>query len=167
MAYNNYYPMGYQPYQQYYPQQSYQQQMPQQIQQQQTVQQQIQNGGFVPTPNEAYARNYPVAPGNSITFKDENAPYVYTKTMGFSQLESPRFEKFRLVREDEQIQQVSTEHTETPVPEVHPDYALLSDYEALRDVVEYLDEKVKGLEEHFKKPARKTAKAEKAEGEES
>lgn len=24
------------------------------------------------------ARMYPVAPGNSITFRDENAPYIYT-----------------------------------------------------------------------------------------
>lgn len=64
------------------------------------TQPQIQNGGFVSVQNEAIARNYPVAPGNSITFKDENAPYVYTKTMGFSQLDRPIFEKFKLVKED-------------------------------------------------------------------
>jgi hypothetical protein len=48
----------------------------------------------------AEAQNYPVAPGNSVTFKDENAPYVYTKTMGFSQLDRPIFEVFRLVKEE-------------------------------------------------------------------
>lgn len=62
---------------------------------------QIQNGGFVSVPNEEIARTYPIAPGNSITFKDENAPYIYTKTMGFSQLDRPTFEKYRLVREEE------------------------------------------------------------------
>ena len=62
---------------------------------------QIQNGGLVSIPNEDEARKYPVAPGNSVTFKDENAPYVYTKTMGFSQLDRPLFEKFRLVKEDD------------------------------------------------------------------
>ena len=62
--------------------------------------QQIQNGGFIPVPNEAFARNYPVAYGNSVTFKDESAPYIYTKTMGFSQLEQPVFEKYRLIKED-------------------------------------------------------------------
>lgn len=62
---------------------------------------QIQNGGFIPVPSEEVARNYPVAPGNSITFKNENAPYVYTKTMGFSQLDRPIFEKFKLVREED------------------------------------------------------------------
>ena len=56
--------------------------------------------GLVNVRNETEARNYPVAYGNSVTFKDETAPYVYTKTMGFSQLEQPRFEKYRLVKED-------------------------------------------------------------------
>lgn len=62
---------------------------------------QIQSGGFIPVPSEEVARNYPVAPGNSVTFKNENAPYVYTKTMGFSQLDRPIFEKYKLVKEDD------------------------------------------------------------------
>lgn len=71
-----------------------QQQMPVQ------AQPQIQNGGFVSVRNEAEARNYPIAIGTSVTFKDENAPYIYNKTMGFSQLDAPRFDKYRLVKED-------------------------------------------------------------------
>ena len=46
------------------------------------------------------AQNYPVAPGNSVMFRDENAPYVYTKTMGYSQLDRPTFERYRLVKEE-------------------------------------------------------------------
>jgi len=61
---------------------------------------QIQSNGFISVRSEMEARNYPVAPGNSITFKDENAPYVYTKTMGVSQLDTPSFEKYKLVKED-------------------------------------------------------------------
>lgn len=61
---------------------------------------QIQNGGLVNVRNMIEARNYPVAPGNSVTFKDENSPYIYTKTMGFSQLDRPIFEVFRLVKEE-------------------------------------------------------------------
>ena len=84
--------MNYDPY--YYPQMRQNQGM-------QGVQQmQIQNGGFVSVRNITEAQNYPVAPGNSVTFKDENAPYVYTKTMGFSQLDRPTFEIFRLVKEE-------------------------------------------------------------------
>lgn len=80
------------PYQNYYqPTQMYQQ--PQQTPQ-------IQNGGFVSVRSEEEARNYPVAQGTSVTFKNETAPYIYTKTTGFSQLDRPMFEKFKLVKED-------------------------------------------------------------------
>lgn len=84
MAYN------YSPYQFQFPQ--YQQQ------------QQIQNNGFVSVRSIEEAFNWPIAPGNSITFKDENAPFVYTKTKGFSPLEQPVFEKYRLVKVEEQPQ---------------------------------------------------------------
>ena len=89
----NYYPQYYQPQQM---------QMPQQ----QAQAQQTQTSGFVSVRSEAEARNYPVAYGNSVTFKDENAPYIYTKTMGFSQLDRPIFDKYKLVKEEvsEQIQ---------------------------------------------------------------
>lgn len=63
-------------------------------------QMQIQNSGFVPVRNEQEARSYPVAPGNSVTFKDETVPYIYTKTMGFSQLDRPSFEKYKLIKEE-------------------------------------------------------------------
>lgn len=85
-------PNYYNPYY-YQPQQMQMQAQPQ-------AQPQIQNGGFVSVRNEAEARNYPIAIGTSVTFKDENAPYIYNKTMGFSQLESPRFDKYRLVKEE-------------------------------------------------------------------
>lgn len=68
--------------------------------QQTAPQNQIQNGGFVSVRSEQEAFNYPVAPGNSITFKDEGQPYVYVKTMGFNQMELPSFKKYRLVEEE-------------------------------------------------------------------
>lgn len=61
--------------------------------------QQIQNGGFISVRSEQEARSYPVAIGNSVTFHDETIPYVYTKTMGFSQLDRPIFKKYKLVEE--------------------------------------------------------------------
>ena len=73
---------------------------------------QIQNGGFVMVRSEDEARNYPVAFGNSVTFKDETSPYIYCKTMGFSQLDRPIFEKFRLVKE-EQHQQIENNMAES------------------------------------------------------
>lgn len=87
-------------YQQYNP---YQQQLLQmQMQAQQT------GGNFIHVPSEEVARNYSVAPGASVTFIDDNAPYCYTKTAGMSQLDIPVFRKFRLVEEK------PTEATERP-----------------------------------------------------
>lgn len=106
MAYNNGYPMNYpyyQPMQNQAFQQNYQQnqafqQQPQNYQQQN---QQIQNGGFMLVPSEDMARTYPVAPGNCVTFKIEGKPIVMEKSMGFSQLEAPRIDRYRLVREED------------------------------------------------------------------
>ena len=39
-------------------------------------QMQQQNNGFVSVRSEAEARAYPVAYGNSVTMKDETAPYI-------------------------------------------------------------------------------------------
>lgn len=67
------------------------------------------NNGFISVRSIEEAYNWPIAPGNSLTFKDECAPYIYTKTKGISQLEPPVFERFRLVKEDPQ------EATQKPV----------------------------------------------------
>lgn len=89
MAFNNGFPLN---YPQYYPQ--YQQPIQQQIQQPQ-----IQDGGFMVVPNENIVNTYPVAPGKCITFKIEGQPIVIEKSMGFSQLESPRIDRYRLIKE--------------------------------------------------------------------
>lgn len=162
MAYNNFYSPyqnAYNPYQQYQP--NFQQQMQNQSnyqQSQQPIQQQIQNGGFVSVHNENEARNYPIAPGNSVTFKDENAPYVYTKTQGFSQLDRPVFEKYRLVKEEEyqpqQVAQNSPVSSENTQQINNSDYAkkdeitaLWSEIEALKSKLFELTDKSKGKNE--------------------
>lgn len=134
MAYNPYFPQNYQQY------------IPQQMQQQQ----QIQNSGFIPVPNEDFARSYPVAAGNSVTFKDENAPYVYTKTMGFSQLDRPIFEKYKLVRED----------TETPpetatgsLDEITGNIdGVKSDIEKVNDDIKALWVEIDAIKESIRRP---------------
>lgn len=84
------YQAAYNPYQQVF----------QQAQPAQTQPQTIQSNGLVSVRNRAEAESYPVAPGNSVTFKDETAPFIYVKSMGFSQLDRPTFDIFRLVKED-------------------------------------------------------------------
>lgn len=93
----NYFPAGYNPYQQYqggYGGQSMQSPAAQQSQPPVSAM-----GGFIPVQNENEARMYRLAPGTSATFIDENAPYCYTKTEGVSQLDRPIFKRFRLVEE--------------------------------------------------------------------
>lgn len=86
---NYYNPYGYQNYLPY--QQNYQQPTQQQNS--------IHYGGIVSVRSEQEARNYPVAPATSVTFHNENEPYIYTKTV-ISSLEPPKFEKFKLVKEE-------------------------------------------------------------------
>lgn len=164
MAYNNFYnpyQNAYNPYQQYQP--NFQQQMQNQSnyqQSQQPIQQQIQNGGFISVRNEQEARNYPIAPGNSVTFKDENMPYVYVKTMGFSQLDRPNFEKFRLVKEEEiQAQQaaqnppVSNENLQQTN---NVDYAKKDEITALWSEIEALKSKLFELTDKSKEKNEKS-----------
>ena len=49
------------------------------LQQMQPIQ--MPQNNIVNVPSEDMARNYPVAPGNTIIFKHDNAPYIYTKTI--------------------------------------------------------------------------------------
>lgn len=149
MAYNPYLPLNYpQPY--YGPNPYGYQQMQQQAQQNQaqaqaqqaqrpTVQQ-----GFVLVQSEQEARSYPVAPGNSITFKDESGPFCYVKTMGFSQLDRPTFERYRLVKEEDAQEPVSgAQGGEASGQGSGIAYALQSDVDKLWDELEAVKEKLK------------------------
>ena len=160
-------------YQQYPPYPQYQQngqqmqgvlQNPQQPQSQQPTQmvqpqmpgQQIQSGGFVSVRSIEEAFNYPVQPGKSVTFKDEYAPYVYTKTKGFSQLEEPVFEKYRLVKEENGQPQGQAQEA-VPEPEKKEEYALksdfldaISDFDDLRKQIKNLESQIKNLRKQSK-----------------
>lgn len=158
MAYNNGFPvtypqMYYQP--QYNPQPMQvmpQQPMTQQMQPQAATQPQLQlqqsyqQNGFVRVRDENEARMYPVAPGNSITFVNENAPYCYTKTVNMGQLDRPIFEKYRLVREDDGPAQPETAHKPAEAPPIDlSKYALASDLESFRAEIETIKSDLYGL----------------------
>ena len=165
MAYGNYFPVTYQPNYYGQPNPYYQQMqnqtMMQQNQQMQQAQQKgqqmqqpaIQQSGFVLVPSEQEARNYPVAPGNSVTFKDENAPYCYVKTMGFNQLDRPTFERYRLVKEDSHVTPQNA-LTSANGAEGSKDTAnaLKSDLGAIWGEIDAIKEKLKAQGE--KKPAK-------------
>lgn len=114
--------------------------------QQQAVQQQIRSGGIVSVANEDEARRYPVAPGYSVTMRDENGPYLYEKTMGYSQLDQPIFRKARIVFEDDVTTQEKQEEPSEP-PKV---YAELKQLEALRDAVAIEFKKIREMFDSMK-----------------
>ena len=104
--------------------------------------QQIQNGGLISVRSEQEAMNYPVAPGNSITFKDEAQPYVYVKTMGFNQMEQPTFKRYRLVEED--LNSIPSVAENQPAS-----FATKQEYEELRQAYAKLHDDVDLLRKSF------------------
>lgn len=70
-------------------------QIPVQAQNNAQSQSQMISGGLISVNNENEAFNYPVAHGNSVTFRNDNEPYVYIKSVGFSPLDRPIFEKYK------------------------------------------------------------------------
>ena len=110
--------MYYQPY--YYPQQQQQQQRPE-------------HNGLINVPNEQQAREWPVGPGVSLTFKDESAPYIYVKAMGMNGFDPPIFEKYRLIKEEDpqrQKQDDAVASLESQLDEVR------SGYQSLKNEIE-------------------------------
>lgn len=133
MPYNNGFPVGYQ---------YFQQPTPYQVQQHA----QYQPGGFVRVRNENEARMYPVAPGNSVTFIDENAPYCYCKTVDMSQLDRPKFEKYRLVKEEDAPQ--PTEGPDKPVEAPSVDlsnFIIKQDFDAVKRDIDAIKQDIESM----------------------
>ena len=119
-------------------------------QQQQPAPQQIRSGGIVSVANEDEARRYPVAPGYSVTMRDENGPYLYEKTMGYSQLDQPIFRKARIVFEDDATHAQEKKEEPAEPPKV---YAELKQLEALRDAVAIEFKKIRDMFDSMKEDA--------------
>ncbi len=122
-------------------------------------------GGFIPVQNENEARMYPIAPGTSATFIDENSPYCYTKTLGASQLDRPTFKKFKLVEETD-TPQGAPQGSQTALQNQGIDlsaYALKADLNVLNGVLEALQGKVDSLMQN--QPKRTAPKAKKEDEE--
>ena len=126
----------------------FQPQMPQMSQvPQQMPQNHVTMSEMVSVSSENMARNYPVAHGNSVTFKNENAPYIYTKTMGFSQLDQPIFKKYKLIEEEEEEMAIMPTQSES--------YALQADLNKLVDEVTAIRDEINILKSKRHTPERK------------
>ena len=80
MAYNSYFPAGYQPL--YYPQQTQMQSQPQ------TQPQPQMNNGIIWVQGEAAAKSYPIAPNSSVPLWDSEANVIYIKSADMSGMPS-------------------------------------------------------------------------------
>ena len=135
MIYPNYYqqipqqPMNYQPNQWNYSQQT-----------QTPI---VQNSGFISVRSEEEARNYPIAPGTSLRFQDENAPFVYEKIMGFSQFEKPSFTRYKLVKDDIPVNEVKEKPHIEEKPQI--EFATLDDLTNLEYEIKNLQKQINKL----------------------
>lgn len=138
--------MAYYPYQNSY---IFPQQQMQPPQMQQPVQtQQVQNGGFIVVRSETDARNYPVAPGNCMTFKIEGQPIVIEKSMGFSQFEAPHIDVYELVKKDTPVElKTAQNEPQTEKPIKNTTYAEKSEIEAILSEIEHIKKDIADLKE--------------------
>lgn len=104
----------------------------------------IQDGGFVTIPSAEMVYNYPVAMGKCVTFKVEGKPIIIEKSMGFSQLDSPKIERYRLVKE-------ASEDTE-------PKETELTDLDKVKSDIKELWEKIDELENARKNSPKRESK---------
>lgn len=147
MAYNSYFP-------QYYQSNPYPMQMnvapTQAVQQAPTSNQQIQNGGFVVARSENEVINYPVAPGNCVTFKIEGQPIVMEKSMGFSQLDKPHVKKYRLVEEE-----IEENNANIPKQDVIDLVPINSAIDGLKGDIKAIWDEIEALKAPVKKPTKR------------
>lgn len=130
MAYNNGFPMGYQPM--YYPQQFQPQQPmmanPQSQQTQQQPAQQPMNNGIIWVQGEAGAKSYLVAPNTTVQLWDSENQVIYLKSADASGMPS-------IKTLDYTIREMKQNHAPTMVTQA-PEYATREDLEALRVEIE-------------------------------
>lgn len=137
MPYNPYFPSNY-PYQQNLPYQ-----MPANNYQ---ATNNSQSSNLIHVQNENQARECVVALGSSMMFIDDNAPYIYTKTAGTSQLEPAVFKRFKIIEDD--ISQTAQEHQEQASVKTDinlSDYMSKAEFEPFKAILDDIQKKVKEL----------------------
>lgn len=107
---------------------------------------------FTPVHSDNEVLNSPVAPGNTIYFKHETEPYIYTKSMGMSQFEVPQTKKYKLeeVEMTNGAINVPTEPTSLP-KQTQPKYLLEDDIKPILDELRQCREELKDLKARLEK----------------
>lgn len=109
---------------------------------------------FTPVHSDIEVLNSPVAPGNTIYFKHETEPYVYTKSMGMSQFETPQTKKYKLEEVEMNSGVINVPNGNNNEPkEPQPKYLLESDIQPILDELRQCKEELNNLKAKLEEKA--------------
>jgi len=108
---------------------------------------QTQQSNLIHVQSEAQAREWTVSLGSSVMFIDDNAPFIYTKTAGSSQLEPAVFKRFRVTEDNAPVSsqnepQGSSEGSEDKLSA----YLTKAEFEPFKAVIEKIQKELIGNE---------------------
>lgn len=128
------------------PQQNTQQMMqPQNIPSSMPQSETLTNGGLIVVPSEEDVMRYPVAPGNFVTFKIENKPIVIEKSMSRSQFASPHYERYKLIKENDNSNEIVSNKESASSVEVYHE----SDIADIKKAIEHIDLQIDILKDNY------------------
>lgn len=104
-----------------------------------------QSNDFIPIPSEEDARNFPMQRGTSVTFKDENLPYIYIKKLGTGQFDSPTFEVYEIKKRASQNAQRAESATPREEADKLSNYVTKAEYGQICDEIESIRDTVERL----------------------
>ena len=108
-------------------------------------QQPQQQSALIHVQSEQQAREWSVSPGSSLMFIDDNAPYIYTKTAGNSQLEPCVFKIFQVSEITSKTAPKTSAEAESIVIS---DYVTRAEYEAVMAQLDDIRKQIKELTEN-------------------
>lgn len=136
MAYG-YFPTNYNPFPQ-----------PMQYQVPQVVPQ-TQQSNLIHVQSENQAREWRVDLGSSVMFIDDNAPFIYTKTAGSSQLEPAVFKRFKVLEDSGTLGAQNNTGQPQNVPQVDlSEYMTKAEFEPVRALIDDIQKRIKELTYH-------------------
>ena len=105
---------------------------------------QLQSTSFINVPSEEVARRWEVAPNRTERFIDDNKGYFYTKSVGASILEPPVFERYKIVKEQNNFDQPQVSTTAAVEADLS-EYMTKAEFEDYKSIINDMQDIVKEL----------------------
>lgn len=119
--------------------------------------QQIRDGGFVIVKDRAEAKDYPVTPGTSVTFRDEKCEHLFIKTVGANMFDKFDFRSYRIIEETGEDEKDDAKEKENAISYADDIRELKDEYERLRAEISNIKKQFETKQAEKKKPAAKEA----------